>query len=546
MEKEYKECLLAFAESIDVKDGKIIIHKYNHNWFVMKCLKEVDNEHIAKGVLEKNEISGEMDLYVHDTTSPDECTVIIFSAKIMKNAVNFFGKKFKKAVFEEVLELLQKRCVNSLELFWWLFDDDDKPTKSVIKDMAERTLSTLSLATTGCTIKHKHSKLVTLKLQCSNKFGRGIDLSSMFKDFGTGGVYSQLECLSLTECGISSRQIKVLCHFFNKDHCTKLRVLNLEGNPIGDEAASVLCHTLVNGLRGLTSLEISNCSLTHQCIHSLCKALQDERCQLTDVHLTFNAIGDTGARELLENGLIHEHCKLTTLSLWGCSLTNQCISSLCKALQDERCQLTDVDLGTNVIGDDGARELFENGLTHKHCKLTRLSLWDSSLTNQCISSLFKALQDARCQLTDVDLSKNAIDDEYAGELFENGLTHEHCKLTKLSLGDCLLTNQCIPSLCKALQDEGCQLTEVDLLDNDIGDKGALKLFENGLRNEHCKLKRLLLIGCSLTDQCIPSFCEALQDERCALTELWVTGNNFTNIGKKRLREIKNSCKSIIF
>ena len=534
MEKEYKECLLAFAESIDVDDGKIIVHKYNHNEFVMKCLKEVGNEDIAKDVFETNEISGEMDLRVNQRASPDECAVITFSAKIMKNAVNFIGGNLKKAVFEEVVEFLQKRCVNSLCLSWSAVDEPDQ---------AERTLSTLSLATTSCTIKHKHSKLATLKLYCSNRFGCEVDVSSMFKDFKTGSAYSQLEYLSLAGCGIRSRQMKILCDIFNNDHHTKLRELNLTCNPIGEECVSVLSDTLVNGLRGLTSLSIFGCSLTRECMHSLCKALQDGRCQLSDLDLGVNKIGDEGARELFENCLENELCKLTKLRLRNCSLTNQCIRSLCKALQDARCQLTDLDLTDNAISDKGGREVFENGLTNEHCKLTKLHLARCSLTNQCIPSLCKELQDERCQLTDADLTGNVIGDEGARELFENGLTNEHCKLTKLILDDCSLTNQCISSFCKALQDERCQLTDVDLTGNVIGDEGARELFENGLTNEHYKLKKLFLNGCSLTDQCIPSLREALQDERCALTELRLISNGFTDNGKKRLRDIQNSCKS---
>ena len=316
-EKEYKECLLAFAESIDADGGKIIVSKYHHNGFVMKCLKEVNNEDIAKDVLETNEISGQMDLLIDYTTSPDECAVITFSAKIMKNVVNFHGQNLKEAVFEEVLEFLQKRCVNSLQLYWIRFADNDKPehTESVFKDKAERTLSTMSLATTGCTIKHKHSKLVKLQLYCSKGFGCEVDLSTMFKDFESGSVYSQLECLSLSYCGTSSRQMKILCDIFNNDHHTKLRKLELNFSAIGDEAARVLSGTLVNGLGRLTSLRIFGCSLTRECMHSLCKALQDGRCQLSDLDLGVNEIGDEGARELFENCLENELCKLTKLKL---------------------------------------------------------------------------------------------------------------------------------------------------------------------------------------------------------------------------------------
>ena len=94
---------------------------------------------------------------------------------------------------------------------------------------------------------------------------------------------------------------------------------------------------------------------------------------MTHLDLSINDNCDKGARELFENGLIHEYCKLTKLSLEECSLTHQCIPSLCKALQDERCQLTSLDLICNAIDGEGVRELFENGLTNKHCKLTKLN-----------------------------------------------------------------------------------------------------------------------------------------------------------------------------
>ena len=447
LEKEYKECLLAFAESIHVHDGKIMVEKKTHNAFVMKCLREVDSEDIVKNVFETTEISGEVDLYIDYRLSPDECAAITFSAQMMKNVVNVFCLDLTKTLCEEVLKFLQRRCVNSLNLHYYFGIEPER-----IWD---------TLATTVCTIEHKHSKLTTLELTDVGF------LSSFFKDLEPGNL-NQLKSLSLDRCWISSHQIKTLCDVFNNGHCTELRELTLSNGRIADEDASVFYETLTDGLRGLTSFSMSNCYVRHQCIPSLCKALQDERCQLTDLDIGDSDIGNEGARELFENGLTNKHCKLTTLSLEECSLTHECIPSLCKALQDERCQLTDLAIGYNVIGDKCARELFENGLTNKHCKLTKLSLSKCSLTHECIQSLCKALQDERCQLTDLDLSFNAIGDEGARELFENGLTNEHCKLTKLSLQFCSLTHECIQSLRKALQKERCQLTNLRLFERDEG------------------------------------------------------------------------------
>ena len=450
VEKEYKGCLLAFAESIDVHVGKIMVEEKTLNAFVMKCLREVDNEDIVKEVFETTEISGEVDLYI-DRLSLDECAAITFSVQMMKNVVNVYSFDMTNALFEEVLKFLRRRCVNSLNLAGSKHSGDEP----------ERIWDTQSLETTLCTIKHKHSKLTELNLT-------KVDLSILFKDLETGNL-NQLKSLCLDRCRIGSHQIKILSDVFNNGQCTELRELTLSNRRIADEDASVLFETLIDGLRGLTSLSMSNCHFTHQCIPSLCKALQDERCRLTDLDLGYNAIGDEGARELFENGLTNKHCKLAKLSLEFCSSTHECIQSLRKALQDKRCRLTDLDLaGNKDIGDKGARELFENVLTNKHCKLTKLSLRKCSLTHECIQSLCKALQDERCQLNDLDLSVNAIGDEGARELFENGLTNKHCKLTKLSLANCSLTHECIHSLCKALQDERCQLTDLRLYELDEG------------------------------------------------------------------------------
>jgi Ran GTPase-activating protein (RanGAP) involved in mRNA processing and transport len=131
--------------------------------------------------------------------------------------------------------------------------------------------------------------------------------------------------------------------------------------------------------------------------------------------------------------------------------------------------------------------LFEDALSKEHCKLTKLTLSKCSLTDCCIPSLCKALQDERCQLTDLSLGYNAIGDKGACMLFKDALTKEHCKLTELNLGKCSLTDQCIPSLCKALQDECRQLTVLSLGNNAIGYEGACMLFKDALTKEHCQI-----------------------------------------------------------
>jgi hypothetical protein len=97
----------------------------------------------------------------------------------------------------------------------------------------------------------------------------------------------------------------------------------------------------------------------------------------------------------------------------------------------------------------------------------------------------------------------------------------------------------------ALEDERCKLTVLSLAANKgIGDDGLGELCKNALTKEHCKLAKLHLFVCSLTDKCIPELREALQDEHCKLKELCLGGNKFTKKGRDCLRKIETheNCK----
>ena len=314
---EFKECLLAFSESIEVVNGRISVSKYHHNGFVMKCLKEVDNENIVKDVLETNEISGEMNLLVDYTTSPNECAEIAFGANIMNNLVNLKGASLKNNIFRKVLEFLRQRCVKGLHLIN-LDSDIDKMLEGLFSTLAE----------TECKINHAHSKLTELEISYIQK--TDADLSSMI-DFFRKGHASQLERLILKSNGINLRQIENLCEVFNDDHCTKLTQLSLSDNPIGSER--IRWDFLLKGLSKLTKLDVSKCDLD---INSLFESRITCN-QLTDLDISTNKTFRDDSLCPFKECLTNEQCKLTKLSLENCSLTATFIPSLCDVLQNERC-----------------------------------------------------------------------------------------------------------------------------------------------------------------------------------------------------------------
>ena len=518
--REYRDCVFTFAESFRVTDGEIALD--SNEIFIMKCLRELDDKEIVKDICETTALKDVVKLY-HFALRSDYFRSSDWAA------VTFVSKQMKKLTvlelscgdigdcLQNVRELLQERCIKRLTLY--------ADNRSEIEHVFS------ALMRSDCTLDHKHTQLTSLSLEC---FSRMTDtgLSNICAFFQNGHA-SHLETLDLSLNEIGPFEISTLCEVLNSvnsDRSPELTELCLDCNAIGDEGANVLCNTLINGLCKLSKLQVARCSLTNHCIPSLCKTLQDGRCQLIVLSLDSNDVNDGGVGMLFKDALSNEHCKLTELDLTGCRLTDCCIPGLCTALQDELCKLTVLSLGFNHITDRGVGMLFKDALSNDHCKLTELDLSHCSLTDRCIPSLCTTLQDEHCKLTDLSLSENVISDAGASMLFKDALSKEHCKLTKLDLSDCSLTDRCIPSLCTALQDECCKLTVLSLGCNHITDRGACMLFEDALSKEHCKLTELDLKKCSLTDRCIPSLCKALQDEHCKLTDLSLGGNVISDEG----------------
>jgi Ran GTPase-activating protein (RanGAP) involved in mRNA processing and transport len=420
-DREYMECVFAFTESFKVTDGKIRVTY--HEVFVLKCLREVDDEEITKEVCETTAINDAAELYINPASyhlSPSDWAAVTFVCKHMKKLANLTLFEFAADCLLEVLGLLRKRCLNKLEMHM-------AEAHGTVADEIDQVFS--ALIELNCTLDHKHTKLTSLAL---GNFRMTETALPIMCNFFENGNTSQLEQLTFNRNGIDSHEISKLCEVLNNGHCPNLAHLDLGNNSIRDEGVMVLCDTLTKRLRKLNRLYVVQCWLTDRCIPMLGKALQDERCQLTDLSLANNTIGDEGVGMLFEDALTKEHCKLTKLNLSECSLTDQCIPSLCKALQDERCQLTVLSLRYNAISDKGVGMLFEDALTKEHCKLTELSLQQCLLTDQCIPSLCKALKDAQCVLTRVSLLLNNFT-KNGKKLLRDTMNYKSCKARGLQI-----------------------------------------------------------------------------------------------------------------
>ncbi|XP_069461467.1 NACHT, LRR and PYD domains-containing protein 3-like isoform X2 [Ambystoma mexicanum] len=282
---------------------------------------------------------------------------------------------------------------------------------------------------------------------------------------------------------------------------------------------------LMPWLRTCSSLRLWSCKLTASCCTTLSSVLSANP-SLMELDLGFNEHGDAGVRQLC-HGLMQPGCRLEKVDFRRCLLTDSCCAGLATVLRTSP-SLVELSLQENDLLDSGIRDLCD-GLTHPACKLKKLDLWGCSLTESCSGHLASALSLSRC-LSELILGNNRLGDSGAKELCE-GLRHPGCRLQKLEMDRCSLTESSCAYFSSVFR-VNQHLVDLDLADNELGDSGVAQLCE-GLRRS--KLQTLGLRCCSLTGSCLADI-SSLLCTPSSLTALDLGGNALSDLGVKQLCE----------
>ncbi|XP_046881699.1 NACHT, LRR and PYD domains-containing protein 12-like isoform X1 [Hypomesus transpacificus] len=270
---------------------------------------------------------------------------------------------------------------------------------------------------------------------------------------------------------------------------------------------------------------LNDCNLTERCCEALASALPFS--DLTELDLNINNLGDSGMK-LLSAGLGNPLCKLETLRLSGCHITEEGCASLSSALKSSF--LRQLELSNNDLKDAGMK-LLSAGLEDPLCKLETLRLSSCHITEEGCASLSSALKSASF-LRQLDLSNNDLKD--AGmKLLSAGLGNPLCKLETLRLSGCQITEEGCASLGSALKSNPSLLRDLDLSNSDLRDSG-MKLLSAGLGNPLCKLETLRLSGCLVTEEGCASLASALRSNPFHLRELDLSYNHPGEKGLKLL------------
>uniref|UniRef100_A0A8C7YHV4 NLR family CARD domain-containing protein 3-like n=1 Tax=Oryzias sinensis TaxID=183150 RepID=A0A8C7YHV4_9TELE len=226
----------------------------------------------------------------------------------------------------------------------------------------------------------------------------------------------------LSFCSLTERSCEALASVLTSRFCS-LRDLDLSNNGLQESGLELLWGGLQSPNCVLETLRLSGCLLSEkslQCFH-----LQT---RLRDLDLSNNPL--QASVQLLSAGLRGPQCHLETLRLQCCGLSGESCELL-SAVLSSSSSLTDLDLSNNDLLDAGVKHL-SAALKTLDCRLESLRLSGCQVSEEGCVCLDAALSSNPSHLKELDLSYN-----YPGDLGTKLLSAKredpNCKLEALRL-----------------------------------------------------------------------------------------------------------------
>ncbi|XP_056880181.1 NLR family CARD domain-containing protein 3-like isoform X7 [Takifugu flavidus] len=233
----------------------------------------------------------------------------------------------------------------------------------------------------------------------------------------------------------------------------------------------------------LKSGEISERELSEIHCSALAYLLQMSEEVLDELNLQQYKTSEEGRRRLIP---AVRNCR--KVELFGSFLSKSHWEVVASAMTSNPSHLRDLSLSRNQSLRDAGVKLLSSAMMHPNCRLETLRLWDCWLSEISCDSVASALRSNLSHLRVLDLSINPLQDSGVKRLC-SGLESPNCKLERLRLRDCRLSEISCGSLASALRSNPSHLRELDLRKNQLQDSGV-KLLSDLVENPHYGLETL--------------------------------------------------------